>query len=590
MMLKDIIEKCKGDKKNSKMSDSVEVKKKTSDLSGENSVIGLSHRDHCDSEKEEELLIMENIGYVEQFLQQLKERDSSELSAAARKKISNVKSTLQQWLIEDNPKPPVTVDLKRENISSEVQSQPRRKMRVYSSSSCEDDACYNTHKSESSQASRRSRRDDAQWVKLADVMKSLGGRKIPDMDKYNESTGEEISRYLVRFEKYCRDNVNGGRESWLAELKSHLEGRALKAFDMMKGVGDSYDEVKEKLVDWFNAERVARHEKKLKNFEKMKQNADEELFWYCCKLENAYKMAYPRGNLDDSVLQRKFAGSITKPARKMLKTYKMVNRMTDKKMTWKEVKRCAHMYDCERETKEERNVDSDDEIVIDVGQKYKSNSQTYDQQRQNRHDDKVYYSNRYRYSYDSSPEKFHRDHQSRMNEKRKVTFEPRKADRFDSCDEDRYSYRQPVQERTEVRPWNDAAKSRDVDKSVGRRLVNAPASLRYAGMTCYYCKRIGHIARNCRSLNRKCFNCGEPGHFQRDCTRGRRTVQGDRARSQSAGPHYRSRRAESDMMYGANEENFDTERDDREEQEDMEMRVRLRNLSNPNHTTRRPLN
>ena len=32
---------------------------------------------------------------------------------------------------------------------------------------------------------------------------------------------------------------------------------------------------------------------------------------------------------------------------------------------------------------------------------------------------------------------------------------------------------------------------------------------------CFYCKQLGHVQRNCRSI--KCFNCGKLGHLAKDC-------------------------------------------------------------------------
>lgn len=34
---------------------------------------------------------------------------------------------------------------------------------------------------------------------------------------------------------------------------------------------------------------------------------------------------------------------------------------------------------------------------------------------------------------------------------------------------------------------------------------------------CYFCKKVGHIARNCHVKTRKCFNCGEDAHVSKDC-------------------------------------------------------------------------
>jgi len=63
------------------------------------------------------------------------------------------------------------------------------------------------------------------------------------------------------------------------------------------------------------------------------------------------------------------------------------------------------------------------------------------------------------------------------------------------------------------------------------RFSAVPHNLRGTAVTCNYCKKIGHIARNCRAKN-ACYNCGGVGHFIAVCPSQRRT--GQFRRSQSA--------------------------------------------------------
>jgi hypothetical protein len=49
-------------------------------------------------------------------------------------------------------------------------------------------------------------------------------------------------------------------------------------------------------------------------------------------------------------------------------------------------------------------------------------------------------------------------------------------------------------------------------------------------MTCYACRKIGHISKDCRSKNKvnrgtinnskknvTCYSCGKPGHYSKEC-------------------------------------------------------------------------
>ena len=121
--------------------------------------------------------------------------------------------------------------------------------------------------------------------------------------------------------------------------------------------------LKKKLIDWYEENKENRKRHNFKEFNKMKLKSGEQLALYCCRLENSYKLAYP-GHKDKRFLIQKFSESIPKSAKKLLKNYRMINKMNDKKITWKEVKRCAAIYDCEKEM----STDTENEIVVELGQ------------------------------------------------------------------------------------------------------------------------------------------------------------------------------------------------------------------------------
>ena len=63
------------------------------------------------------------------------------------------------------------------------------------------------------------------------MLKSLDKRKAPDMDAYEEASGESLKNFLGRFEKYCSKNIAADKHKtfWLPELKKLLTGDLLKA-------------------------------------------------------------------------------------------------------------------------------------------------------------------------------------------------------------------------------------------------------------------------------------------------------------------------------------------------------------------------
>ena len=85
---------------------------------------------------------------------------------------------------------------------------------------------------------------------LTKAIKQLDFRKVPEIEAFEEDGDETLPEYLVRFEKYCSQNIRGDKTFWLGELKTKLTGETLKTIQTITEKKDTYKQVKQKLLDY----------------------------------------------------------------------------------------------------------------------------------------------------------------------------------------------------------------------------------------------------------------------------------------------------------------------------------------------------
>jgi len=236
-------------------------------------------------------------------------------------------------------------------------------------------------------------------------------------------------------------------------------------------------------------------------------------------------------------LQQKFNSSIPKRARKLFVTYRMINRITSKKMSWKEVKRCAKLYDCEVEEREEEKVkreyeESEEDIVINVGQNWLKNEGGSGRKRQ--HGNKVFYSDSYRNNPTWAEERqFDRSGRNQFNRDRSnlrrdggLYSTDQRAER--SINNVHHGQRNSNGHNEERRNGYNGIDSQSRRTRTG--LAYVPNSLKRKAVVCYNCKKLGHVAAQCQS-EVVCYRCGGGGHFARACPSANVPRYGNRSRS-----------------------------------------------------------
>ena len=216
---------------------------------------------------------------------------------------------------------------------------------------------------------RSRKREKSQMEQLIEVVsEKLDTRKVPSQEKFDDDGGEDLIKYLSKFENYCKSNYKGDKSLWIGELERHLTGKVLGAFRAMKDADDTYDVAKKKLVEWYIDLDDLRKQKNRNRFKNAKYVKGEPLYLYSNRLEKLFKLAYPKSKIDSSrTLQEKFISTIPKASRKLISTQVMGCKVKDQKVTWKMVQKCSRLYDAEAE-KEKIQSGSEEKIIINIRQ------------------------------------------------------------------------------------------------------------------------------------------------------------------------------------------------------------------------------
>ena len=314
------------------------------------------------------------------------------------------------------------------------------------------------------------------------------------MEKYNEEGGQELKRYLKRFELYCQENIRGGDQYWINELEEHLEGRILENFKLLRDYDDEYTDVKYKLTKWYKDNAEIRKRRRRKKFVNAKQKERESLYIFSIRLQSLFKTAYSNKNPEKSTtLIKQFKQAISRSAREMINTQIMAPKLKNEKPNWSFIQRCVRLREADDEAIDltsDCSIDSQDgnrEVYINLGRSARGvgygrvdNRNSYDRNdRQNKGD---YRNDNYKYQ--------------NNNSKREVKDFSRYRD------ENR---------NTAGKPQGDTR-----NQNYFRNTVEPPV-----GKLCYSCNRFGHISRDCRFRLGLCIICGERGHFARDCPKRR---------------------------------------------------------------------
>ena len=209
-----------------------------------------------------------NWEFVLTFLKELKERERTE-DGVVKEFISKVNSELDIYVAENKGAKPKVREYKENSISGTGDSTRFGKDILSGGGAVGKKISIKKEESDSSNEyvdsyqefskKKRSKRGQLDNYKSDRLGSLFDNRLVPELESFAES-GLDLEAYLTVFEDYYRENYRGGSYLWVKQLERQLTGRMLEGFRMLRQAGDSYEEVRDKLLAWYEGEKELRKE------------------------------------------------------------------------------------------------------------------------------------------------------------------------------------------------------------------------------------------------------------------------------------------------------------------------------------------
>ena len=499
-----------------------------------------------DQEEKEEIIINENLQFLDNFLKTMKKREK-DISPGARIKLAKFKKEWSGFFSDDKADSREDEEKEIVNDSEEQMKRKRTGARPKTKIIQKNDSSFSSS-SEGSSANCSISSEDSEMTSskcsktrtkkytvqrrkvnktkvkqngnegantLMEMMCKLDSRKVPPQEKFDESSGQTLKKYLFRFESYCESNFKGDRDFWVGELERHLSGKTLEAFKAMKDINDSYDRLKEKLLEWYNNLKELRKKKNRQKFKRAAYVNGEMLYLYSSRIEKLHRVAYPKHKQESSqVLRDKYVSTLPKASRKAIQSLIITHKLKDRKVLWSTIQKWARLQDLEREKDDSQGEkqDSVEEIVINLGRgevqsciketkKYKDVATQDDVQEFKRYAGTVFYSG-------NSPQQ--RQYQFPKNQ----NYSP--AQNYQRRHDQQVARTPTFNMYTDYNQYNNQTRHNPQQSFVrpSRDLVRNSSQ-------CTYCRRLGHSSENCRTKGNLCYSCGSLGHYFKQCPRNR---------------------------------------------------------------------
>ena len=325
--------------------------------------------------------------------------------------------------------------------------------------------------SEDPQFNERSRDGDgAHMSSLIDVLSRLDGRKTPRPGKFDVTSGRPLQTFLSEFENYCKHSFRGGSYLWASELEDFLTGILFDAYSALYCPGESYRELKGKLLGWYAEYKETIQEKTRKKFERAQMKPSESLRLYAARLEKQFTLAFPSKVVRESkTLQRKFLDTVPRGFKKHVFSIKSYMKMQGLELSWSSILPLASSYDAEHMAGDS-SVDSGPEVTevwastassSQISKSYNGGIPPYFQTTEGTHG------------------------QSSLS--------------------------------SGLGQMKDSSDQVPTTNTSHPRKTTMVADKTFESHSCHFCKRRGHIKQECRRYNKQCLACGSNDHMVSNC-------------------------------------------------------------------------
>ena len=333
--------------------------------------------------------------------------------------------------------------------------------------------------------------------------------QIPEVEPFANRRGQDINKFFIEYEKYCRQCYPARKNLWIRGLKDSLEGPMLEAFKVMTtdiGLNIKYEVLKNRLIDQAKRMKKTSRQDKRNNFDRIKLNSGESLWAYAMRLEIAAIEKFGEDYLDledDKELFRKFLDTIPDDIRILItKQRDQRKRLGANRYSWNDLRQDLEDniygfedFDSSRQEKTVRMA-----VTSNQDQVFNNYKDALMASQDGKEVDQLYM---IRATWQESKK------QTELLEKL-VQPRGRSSGRGDgnrgSGDRSSSRNRSFSGNRSSSYSGNRTSSSNTIQNTEEQE-------------NCTYCRRTGHNWKICRTRRGECYACGEKGHLIIDCTK-----------------------------------------------------------------------